>query len=78
MPLDSLLLRASYAPGIFIHSLYDSCSYSKGGTGPHLHFFPHIEWFLFARHLGYSDEASVIYSDEMNRYMGSKSLSNLS
>lgn len=50
----------------------------KGVGGPCLHFFPHIEWFLFARHLGYSDEASVIYSDEMKRYKGSKSLSNLS
>lgn len=35
-------------------------------------YLAHSEWFLFARHLGYSDEPSMIYSGEMKRYRDSK------
>lgn len=30
-------------------------------------YLAHTEWFLFARHLGFSAEPSMTYSDEMKR-----------
>lgn len=58
--------------------LYVILTVTLKGVGVHICIYlAYIAWFLFARHLGYSDESSVIYSDEMKRYRDSKRLSNL-
>lgn len=59
---------------VFLHTPHLILSYYKDGCI----YLAHTEWFLFARHLRYSDEPSMIYSDEMKRSKDSKKLSNLS